>query len=160
MKKRGFYGISLIILFLTAFFLSRDHLFAKKQDDSSKKSQVSENKTQANTPATGQSGYRVYIDPATGRFLDHPVGGGALQLTPELQNAVSTSGAGLQEVPAPGGGMMVDLQGRFQNVMSASEMANGKLNAPCLTGGINEKAQSKSQKNSVAVNKVGEGDQK
>ncbi len=149
MKKRGLYGISLALFLLTVFFLSRDHLFAKKQDDALQKSRASETKTQATAPATGQSGYRVYIDPATGRFLDHPVGGGALQLTPELQNAVSTSSAGLQPVPAPGGGFMVDLQGRFQNVMAASVTTAGELKAPCLSGATDLQTQNKTEKTEI-----------
>jgi hypothetical protein len=50
-----------------------------------------------------------------------------LQLSPQLQNALSTSHDGLVEVPSPlpGGGIRVDLQGRFQNPLFVTIDADG-----------------------------------
>ncbi len=73
-------------------------------------------------------GMTVYVNPQTGQIVAQPVPGGEpLTLTPEEQNAASTSHDGLVEVPAPGGGYMLDLQGRFQNPLAATIDASGRL---------------------------------
>jgi hypothetical protein len=74
-------------------------------------------------------GLMIYIDPQTGAILKEPSPGTVpLQLTPQLQNAFSTTHHGLAEVliSAPGGGVKVDLQGRFQSPLFATVDANGK----------------------------------
>ena len=76
------------------------------------------------------SGMRVHIDPKTGAILREPAPGTVpLQLTPQEQNALSTSHQGLVEVPSslPGGGVKVDLQGRFQSPLIGTIDANGKV---------------------------------
>jgi hypothetical protein len=82
----------------------------------------------AEVPA-GASGMTIYIDPQTGAILKKPAPGTVpLQLTPELQNALSTSHDGLVEVPSsvPGGGVKVDLRGRFQSPLLGTIDAHGK----------------------------------
>lgn len=87
----------------------------------------------AEKPATGPegvSGMTIHIDPRTGALLKEPAPGTVpLQLTPQLKNALSTSHQGLVETPSsvPGGGVKVDLQGRFQSPVFATIDANGKL---------------------------------
>lgn len=79
--------------------------------------------------AGGAAGMVIYIDPQTGAILKEPAPGTVpLQLTPVLQNAFSTSHQGLVEVPSavPGGGVKVDLQGRFQSPLLVTIDANGK----------------------------------
>jgi hypothetical protein len=51
-----------------------------------------------------------------------------------LGEAASTSSDGLvvEKIKAPGGGHMVNLQGRFQNAMTMSIDANGNTSAPCV----------------------------
>jgi hypothetical protein len=51
-----------------------------------------------------------------------------------LGDAVSQSSEGLVEEKSPvrGGGVMVNLQGRFQNAMTMSIDANGNVSAPCV----------------------------
>ena len=74
-------------------------------------------------------GMMIYIDPQTGAILQEPAPGTVpLQLTPELQNAFSTTHQGLAEVQmsGPGGGVKVDLQGRFQSPLFATVGASGK----------------------------------
>ncbi len=85
--------------------------------------------TPAAAAAEGVGGMTVYIDPKTGAFLREPAPGFVpLQLNPQLQNALSTSHQGLVEVPAsvPGGGIKLDLQGRFQSPLVVIIDANGK----------------------------------
>ena len=72
----------------------------------------------------------VHIDPKTGAILKEPAAGTVLlRMTPQLQNAISTSHEGLVEVPSsvPGGGIKVDLQGRFQSALIGTIDANGQL---------------------------------
>ena len=76
-------------------------------------------------------GMMVYIDPKTGAFLHEPAPGYVpLPLSPELGNAWSTSDEGLVEVPiaVPGGGVKVDLKGRFQSPLVVVIDADGKVN--------------------------------
>jgi hypothetical protein len=80
--------------------------------------------------AGGAPGMTIYIDPSTGALLREPAPGSVpLQLTPRLQNAFSTSHQGLSEVPisVPGGGVKVDLQGRFRSPLIATTDASGKV---------------------------------
>jgi hypothetical protein len=51
-----------------------------------------------------------------------------------LGDAASQSQEGLVEEKSPveGGGIMVNLQGRFQNAMTMSVDANGQVSAPCV----------------------------
>jgi hypothetical protein len=59
----------------------------------------------------------------------------AAELRDALGEALSTSSEGLVEEKStvPGGGVMVDLQGRFQNAMTYTVNADGSVSAPCLT---------------------------
>jgi hypothetical protein len=76
------------------------------------------------------SGMTVYIDPQTGAILQEPAPGTVpLELTPQERNALSTSHEGLVEVPSPvpGGGVKLDLQGRFQNPLIVTIDPNGRV---------------------------------
>lgn len=78
----------------------------------------------------GASGMTVYVDPVTGAFLEKPAPGAVpFLLTPQIQNAFTTSHQGLVEVPSPvpGGGVKLDLQGRFQSPLVVTIDANGKV---------------------------------
>jgi hypothetical protein len=77
----------------------------------------------------GVSGMTIHIDPKTGALLKEPAPGAVpLQLTPQLRNALSTSHQGLVETPSlvPGGGVKIDLQGRFQSPLLITIDADGK----------------------------------
>jgi hypothetical protein len=70
----------------------------------------------------------VYVDPQTGAILPEPAPGSVpLRLSPQEQSALSTSHEGLVEVPVPGGGVKVDLQGRFQSPLVGTIDTHGKL---------------------------------
>ncbi len=86
--------------------------------------------------ASGGTGMTVYVDPQTGAFVPEPAPGlEAVELSPQLRNALSTSHDGLIETasPLPGGGVRLDLQGRFQSPMVVTIDANGKLRMRHLT---------------------------
>ena len=76
------------------------------------------------------AGMTIHVDPKTGAILKEPAPGSVpLQLTPQLRNALSTSHQGLVEAPAdvPGGGVKLDLQGRFQSPAIVTTDPDGKV---------------------------------
>jgi hypothetical protein len=81
-----------------------------------------------------QPGMRVYIDPVTGEFVNGPVEKSPVDLPEQLKSALSTSAEGLKVEPAPGGGIMVNLQGRFQHASIATIDAQGNVTSECETG--------------------------
>ena len=75
-------------------------------------------------------GMTIHVDPKTGAILKEPAPGTVpLQLTPQLRNALSTSHQGLVEAPSSvaGGGVKLDLQGRFQSPVVVTIDADGKV---------------------------------
>lgn len=60
----------------------------------------------------------------------------ASDLRAALGDAVSTSAEGLVEEKSPvrGGGVMMNLQGRFQNAMVVEKDESGRITAPCVAG--------------------------
>lgn len=78
----------------------------------------------------GTGGMRVYIDPQTGAISPDPAPATPPSAATERErNASSTSHQGLVEVPSsePGGGVQVDLQGRFQSPLVGTMDADGKV---------------------------------
>lgn len=71
---------------------------------------------------------RVHIDPGTGAIVPAPV---APQAPAQLPPAASRSVQGLAERPAPGGGVMLDLQGRFLSPVTATVTPDGAPHAEC-----------------------------
>ena len=87
--------------------------------------------------AQGSPGMRVYVDPATGEFGAPPSWAARRPESLAPEAAYSTSDVGLVETPSavPGGGVMVDLQGRFRSPVIAAMDADGRVtmqHAPCL----------------------------
>jgi hypothetical protein len=83
-----------------------------------------------NAASEGGAGMKVYTDPKTGAIIPEPAPGGeTLVFTPQLQESFSTSSEGLVQIPSsnPGGGVKLDLQGRFQSPLIATFDADGKL---------------------------------
>lgn len=81
-------------------------------------SQRENSKIAPNNAAPIQGGMTVHIDPVTGKFLSEPTPDSEpLVITPEIENAMSTSSEGLVEQvnPVKGGGVIMDLRGRFQS---------------------------------------------
>jgi hypothetical protein len=82
-----------------------------------------------NAPAFA-AGQILNLDP-TGKFTSAQH---ASDVQTILGEAASQSQEGLVEEKSPvnGGGIMVNLQGRFQNAMTMSIDANGNTSAPCV----------------------------
>ena len=81
--------------------------------------------------APGRAGQWIHVDPQTGKRVPAPAGGVAIPADP----AFSTSHAGLVEQPAPGGGVMIDLQGRFRSAATATVGPDGKAHPDCVPPG-------------------------
>lgn len=80
--------------------------------------------------AAASQGMRIYIDPQTGAIRDTPAPGTApMHLSPSMSNARSTRHRDLVQVPndVPGGGVRVNLQGRFRSPLVATVDKDGKL---------------------------------
>jgi hypothetical protein len=82
--------------------------------------------------ATTQGGMMGYIDPETGEITDTPrtTKQAPIELSPELENAMSTSSEGLVEEksPLPGGGDYIELKGRFQSPLIGTQDKDKKIN--------------------------------
>lgn len=77
---------------------------------------------------------RVYRDPVTGEFVAPPAGVAEPDVSKDLTDPLSTSSEGLVERRAPGGGTMIDLQGRFQHTATVTTVTDGKPVISCDTG--------------------------
>jgi hypothetical protein len=72
----------------------------------------------------------LHIDPKTGAVRNDPAPGTQpLVLSPAEREAASTSHEGLTEKPGtePGGGVMLDLKGRFRSPLIGTIDETGKL---------------------------------
>jgi len=80
------------------------------------------------------SGMVVYKDPATGQLGPRPAGVPQLAPDPKTTAALDDSATGLTEERSPGGGTMVDLRGRFQNMATVRIGADGRVvDGDCTT---------------------------
>lgn len=87
----------------------------------------------------GAVGLTAFVDPATGKLIDHPpYGKRALKLTPEELNMFSTSDFGLIEHKHPDGSVSVNLQGRFRVGTMATLDEDGNLHYMPLDGAMFE----------------------
>ena len=84
-------------------------------------------------PSEGSPGMKVYKDPVTGKFLVSPPENILPAETPEAEEANSSSSEGLEEirVDKPGGGVMIDLKGRFQQRQTATKNPDGTISIHC-----------------------------
>ena len=75
----------------------------------------------------GTASMRAYRDPKTGEWVSPPTGVSSAEASASA-DALSTSHTGLEVTPSPtpGEGIMVDLQGRFQSPVTATQDAEVK----------------------------------
>jgi hypothetical protein len=76
-------------------------------------------------------GMRVYRDPQTGRLGPPPSGVVPPGLTTSEQRMLNRSDQGLQPRALPGGGIAIDLQGRYRNMAVATVGADGQAAVNC-----------------------------
>jgi hypothetical protein len=87
----------------------------------------------ADPAAPGAAGSWINVDPQTGKRIPVPSSGAGVQVPADP--AFSTSHSGLVEQAAPGGGVMVDLQGRFRSAATATVGPDGTVHLDCVTPG-------------------------
>ena len=78
-------------------------------------------------PAASRGGMEAHVDPGTGRFVPEPA-------VPPTGRPLPAPAPPLAEVPAPGGGMMVPLGGRFMSNVVATVNPDGSIRVDCTTG--------------------------
>jgi hypothetical protein len=84
-----------------------------------------------NLAAPGRAGQWIKVDPQTGARVAPSAPTAAMALVP----AFSTSHQGLVEEAAPGGGVMIDLQGRFRSAATGTVGTDGKAIVDCVPPG-------------------------
>jgi hypothetical protein len=82
--------------------------------------------------APARAGSWIQVDPQTGKRMP---GGRPVNAVLAADPAFSTSHSGLVEEAAPGGGMMIDLHGRFRSAATATVGADGQADVECLPPG-------------------------
>jgi hypothetical protein len=87
--------------------------------------------SEASIGGAGGAGSWVHVDPQTGQRVPGPARAAAVPPDP----AFSTSHQGLVAKPAPGGGMMIDLQGRFRSAATATVDTDGTVHRDCVPPG-------------------------
>jgi len=85
----------------------------------------------AQAPVAAQ-GLRVYRDPQTGRLGPPPHGVEPPVLTAAERRMLSRSDQGLRPRTLPGGGVAVDLRGRYRNMAVATVGADGQAAVNCV----------------------------
>lgn len=80
---------------------------------------------------------RAYIDPETGEFVNPPEHETPVAIKSIQPSALNTSTEPMEEEssPVPGGGVMIDLKGRFKNPIRATIEENGKTTIQHPAGG-------------------------
>jgi hypothetical protein len=86
-------------------------------------------------PGSMAEGYVVHVDPQTGRIEQQSQSTFPVAADSKMQHRLSTSSEGLVETPSPvpGGGVMVDLEGRFMNTFVATVDDSGGVEVFCTT---------------------------
>jgi hypothetical protein len=84
--------------------------------------------------AAGAAGLRAYIDPATGRLTAAPTEAQVRGLDEGLDALANRSSEGLAAVTQPDGTQVVDLQGRFRSLSTATISATGSVRLDCIEG--------------------------
>ena len=77
------------------------------------------------------SAARVYTNPETGKLGGPPPDIEPLGLSIAERNKLNRSGEGLEKRQLPDGTLLVNLQGRFQNMSVVSKTPDGKTHITC-----------------------------
>jgi hypothetical protein len=135
-RKQVSRGLKTSLLGVGACFVVAMHTASAEEGDLSgqpQRSGMSAPQPSAAKPSAvpeGASGMIIHIDPQTRELRKAPAPGTVpLQLSPQERNAFSTSHQGLVEMPSsvPGGGVKLDLQGRFQSPLVVTIDPDGKF---------------------------------
>lgn len=85
--------------------------------------------------ASSAHGMKAYKDPVTGKFTTPPPGAVEHTDIPEQRGLFDAQEPlKAKPSPVPGGGIEIDLQGRFQSYTKATKGADGKISIECNVG--------------------------
>jgi hypothetical protein len=118
---------------LAVFLLSPagDALAGGGRDENVTTSVTVPERTEDATAAVGSQGLRVYRDPRTGQLGPPPPGMKFPALSAAELRMLNRSDTGLQARLLPGGGVAVDLQGRYRNMVVTTIDARGSAAVNC-----------------------------
>ena len=108
-----------------------DGIASVKADAAGEGAEYSTTNTNSGNTNTGQMAGRVFINPATGKLGGPPSGVQAPGLSIATQKKLSRSGNGLRTRQLPDGTVLVDLQGRFQNLSAVTLDKDGEAHLTC-----------------------------
>lgn len=74
-----------------------------------------------------RAGMQAHVDPQTGQLVPEPTAPVPPPGLPVVQPPAA-------ELPAPGGGMMIDIRGRFLSSVVATVAPDGSVHLDCVTG--------------------------
>lgn len=89
-------------------------------------------------PAAGAGGMQAHVDPQSGALVPEPVLPAPSAVPVPLP---APRQAALRDVHAPGGGMMVELEGRFMSDLVATIEPDGRLRIDCVPGTAPESSE-------------------
>jgi hypothetical protein len=117
-----------IVLMSAWFALLPEPASSSDREDGAVNTQGAQSLEQTGTQSRKAPGMKIYIDPKTGDFSNPPIE----PLPAESQRSFDASKESkpeLSQVPSsrPGGGVMIDLKGRFHSPLTATRKTDGKL---------------------------------
>jgi hypothetical protein len=119
-------GKLIYLILLSAFALGGLGITSATADPAAQ-----DNAQLATGTATKQSAARVYIEPETRKLGGPPPGTELPGLSIALQNKLSRSDEGLEKRLLPNGTLLVNLQGRFQNMSVVTMTPDGETHITC-----------------------------
>jgi hypothetical protein len=128
MREQLYFVASLVVLVLAA-----DGLSGRDQQANPQESVASPPARHAAPDVV--TGFEAHIDPNTRRFTDAPTHTQLQRPAVSIDDEMNFSPEGLEERPSAveGGGIVVDLRGRFHNTSVATINGDGTVSAPCLS---------------------------
>lgn len=132
MKEQLYFVASLLALVLTVNGLSGRHENARTGE-----SESAAPNTSPDLVPVSEVHMNVHIDPKTRQFTDSPAFSEPHSPAIFADDAMNFSSEGLEERASEvaGGGIVVDLRGRFRNTSVATINDDGTVTAPCLAVG-------------------------
>jgi hypothetical protein len=109
-------------------------VYPRSRDASAAVGPASGTPTGSATVTAGAAGLRAYVDPSTGRLTAAPTEAQVRGIDESLDVLANRSSDGLAAVTLPDGTEIVDLQGRFRSLSTATISATGSVRLDCVEG--------------------------
>jgi hypothetical protein len=131
LKPRGLLVLASSVLAVCVLFRAGDVLAGGGEDDGVTARVTLPEQTGVSPVPAGAPGLRVYRDPETGQLGPPPPGMRVPALSAKELRMLNRSDRGLQERHLPGGGVAVNLQGRYRNMVVTTIDASGSPTVNC-----------------------------